>query len=183
MALSKKASRLAQEVGKFQTEIQQGYMLAIDPSSGSSGSLPGFAIFEAGKLVDAGTISLPRGTKQIHSRLFLLRDTLEKEFKKPDILAVEWIAPIFPGAKNAFFQKSASSLMKSVGAIMSVWDCPVIEPAPTTWHTMTPPGYEKNDANDACMIGNAALIVLARVLGETEPKVQLPVRQEGQSHG
>jgi hypothetical protein len=170
----KYTSKLAQEVGKFQEEVQKGYMLAIDPSSGSQGSLPGFAVFKAGRLVDAGTISLPRGTRHIGSRLFLLRDTLEKEFEKPDILAVEWIAPVFPGAKNAYFQKSASSLMKSVGAIMSVWDSPVVEPAPTTWHTMTPPNYEKNDTNDACMIGNAVLITLARILGEPEPAVQLP---------
>jgi len=177
--MSKYKSKLAQEVVQYEALLRGGTLLAIDPSSGSAGSLPGYALFQKGQLVDAGTIQLPRHGRHIANRLWQLRECLLTAFDKPDILAVEWIAPVFPARKAGpggapqFLHKSASALMKSVGAIMSVWDVPCIEPAPTTWHTMTPPGYVKNDANDAQMVGWCALTVLARVLGQPDPIIHL----------
>ena len=171
---AKYKSKLAQEVGQYADLIKNGRMLAIDPSSGSAGSLPGYALFEAGRLVDAGTLGLPRGTRALSNRLYLLRAALASEFPQPDILAVELIAPVMPTGKGHFLYKSASSLLKSVGAILSVWDVPVIEPSPATWHSMTPPNYVKSDTADACMLGWATLITLARVLGEPEPTPTFP---------
>lgn len=168
----------ARPVGIFPDEVRahaeliaSGHMLCLDPSSGSQGSLPGFAIFEAGVLKDAGVITLPRGTRPIANRLWLLRHTLETEFERPDLLAVEWIAPVIPTGKGTFLHKSAAALIKSVGAVLATWDVPVIEPKPTTWHTMTPPGYIKSDARDAQMLGWCALTVLARLRGEPDPLV------------
>jgi hypothetical protein len=165
----KYTSRLAQEIEQHADALQQGYVLAIDPSSGSSGSLPGYAVFRAGRLVDAGLIGLPRGTRAIANRLYLLRNALATEFEKPDVLVIELISPVMPSKNGTFLHKSAASLIKSVGAILSTWDVPTLEVSPTTWHSMTPPTYTKTDVNDAIMIGWAALITLARVRGEPEP--------------
>lgn len=170
--VTKYKSKLAGEVGQYETQLRAGTALAIDPSSGSAGSLPGFALFKAGQLVDAGTIQIPR-TGHIGNRLFKLREALVTEFEKPDILIVELIAPVMPSKNGNFLHKSAAALIKSVGAILSAWDVPILEVSPTTWHSMTPPDYVKGDCLDAQMIGWAAFVVLARVLGEPEPEVRL----------
>lgn len=168
-----KLSKLAESVGQYADQLQNGYMLAIDPSSGSTSSLPGWAIFRQGKLDDAGTLELPRGTRSIANRLFLLRNALFTEFEEPDILVIEQIAPVLPSKNGAFLHKGASSLIKSVGAILSTWDVPTLEVAPMTWHSMTPPEYRKGDCVDSQMIGWAAMIVLARIRGEKEPRINL----------
>jgi hypothetical protein len=173
--MAKYKSKLALEIERHAGVLKTGNVLAIDPSSGSQGSVPGYALFKAGQLQDAGTIALPRGTKALSNRLFLLRDTLEKEFQKPDLLIVELISPVMPAKNGQFLHANGSSLIKAVGAILSCWDVPVLEVAPMTWHSMTPPTYKKSDTHDACMIGWAAFITLARVTGEPEPAPILPL--------
>lgn len=168
--MAKYTSRLAQDVGQYAETIRRGSLLAIDPSSGSSGSLPAYALFQAGKLVDVGTIEIPR-SGQLHNRLFLLREALQREFKKPDILAVEWISPVMPSKGGQFLHKHAASLIKAVGAILSCWDCPTLEPSPSTWHAIAPAGYQKSDERDAVMIGMAVFTTLARVTGTPEPEL------------
>lgn len=172
--MAKYKSKLALEIEQYGEIIQAGEVLAVDPSSGSQGSLPGYALFKAGKLVDAGTIDLPRGSRPLANRLFLLRETLEKAFQKPDLLAIELISPVMPAKNGAFLHKHASSLIKAVGAILSTWDVPTLEVSPMTWHSMTPPEYKKSDVQDACMIGWAVYITLARLCGEVEPTIFLP---------
>lgn len=176
-------SKLAQAVEQYADILTSGYLLAIDPSSGSAGSLPGFAIFKAGVLEDAGVIQLPRGGRAISNRLWLLRQALESEFDRPDLLAVELISPIMPTKGGAFMNKSASSLIKSVGAILSTWDVDVIEPSPSTWHALVDKAllaesallgtplykYQKTDAKDAVAIGWSAIATLAQVQGRPQP--------------
>jgi len=168
----KSKSKLALGILQHAEILDRGTMLAIDPSSGSQSSLPGYALFKAGKLVDAGVVNLPKGTTALSNRLFQLRNALFQEFEQPDLLAVELISPVMPSGGR--FQKNTGSLIKAVGAILSVWDVPVVEPSPTTWHTMTPASYIKGDMHDACMIGWSCYITLARVRGEPEPTVILP---------
>jgi len=177
--VSKYKSKLALEVEQYQDILLNGEMLAVDPSSGSSGSLPGYALFRKGQLVDAGTIELPRGTRPLSNRLYLLRNALATSFDKPDLLTIELISPVMPSKGGTFLHKNASSLIKSVGSILSTWDVPVLEVSPMTWHSMTPPQYKKDDVQDACMIGWAVFITLARLTGTEEPKVTLPNTTQG----
>lgn len=170
--VTKYKSKLAGEIAQYETQLRGGVALAIDPSSGSAGSLPGFALFKAGRLVDAGVIEIPR-TGHIGNRLFKLREALLTEFKRPDILIVELIAPVMPAKNGNFLHRSAAALIKSVGAILSTWDVPIIEVSPVTWHSVTPSDYVKGDCMDAQMIGYAAQVVLSRVLGEQEPEIKL----------
>lgn len=167
--VSKYRSKLAMDIAQYEVQLRTGTLLAIDPSSGSAGSLPGYALFKQGQLVDAGVIGIPRGTRQIANRLWQLREALSTEFQKPDILAVEWIAPVIPTAKGTYLHKSAAALIKSVGAILSTWDVPVIEPSPAAWHSMVPKDYQKTDVKDAVAVGWCALVTLARVLGQEDP--------------
>jgi len=172
--MAKYKSKLAVEVQKYTDILMNGEMLAVDPSSGSSGSLPGYALFRKGQLMDAGTIELPRGTRPLANRLFLLRNALATAFDRPDLLTIELISPVMPSKGGTFLHKNASSLIKSVGAILSTWDTPVLEVSPMTWHSMTPPTYKKGDVQDACMIGWAVYVTAARLAGEAEPQIYLP---------
>jgi hypothetical protein len=172
--VAKYKSKLSQEVGQYADLIRSGTLLAIDPSSGSQGSTTGYALFKCGKLVDCGLVDLPRSGHALANRLFLLRQSLMNDFEQPSLLAVEHISPVMPSKGGKFLHSNASSLIKAVGAILSCWDVPVLEPSPVTWHSMTPPEYVKNDCNDACMVGSCVFITLARVLGEPEPRAQLP---------
>lgn len=176
--MGKYKSKLAGEVALYEDILRGGTLLAIDPSSGSSGSAPGYAIFEAGALIDAGTIAIPRGGQHIASRLWQLRNSLEKDFRQPDILAVELISPIMPTKNGTFTNKSATSLIKSVGAVISAWNVPTVEVSPITWHKCVDDvlklevpmrRYVKSDAKDAVAVGWAVLCTLALVLGETPP--------------
>jgi hypothetical protein len=161
-------SQLSQDVVTYADIIMEKSMLCLDPSSGSSGSVPGYALFKAGVLVDAGTVALPRGTRSIQNRLYLLRKALEAEFEQPDILNIEKIG-IHAGAAK-FVHKGTMSLIKSVGTCISVWDCPTIETAPMTWHSLLPKtGYVKTDSHDAVCLGLAALTLLARHQGMPDP--------------
>lgn len=132
-------------------------MLAIDPSSGSEKSQPGYAIYQAGELVDSGLVRIHYGD-HIANRLYRLQKTLKEEFKQPDILVTEHLAPFMGEGKGSFFStRNVISLHQSVGVIMSVWDVPVLVVSPRSWHALTPDNYLKSDENDAIMLGWTAL--------------------------
>lgn len=163
----KSKSRLAREVVQYADVLATGRLLAIDPASGAS-SMPGFAVFERGQLVAAGVLEIPR--RELANRLWYIAECIRTELPKPDIMCVELISPVMPSkGGGGFINKGSGSLLKSVGAILSVHDVPILEVAPVTWQTMKPPEYVKSDAWDAAMIGWAAYIMLARETGAVEP--------------
>lgn len=136
-------------------------MLAIDPSSGSENSQPGYALYEGGELVDSGYISIGKGDR-ISGRLYRLARSLREEFREPDVLVTENIPPFMgPSAGGArggnYGSKAVIHLHQSIGVVMSVWDVPVVSVTPRTWRSMVPPMYTKTDEADAIMLGWAAL--------------------------
>lgn len=56
--LKKNASKYEKDVLKNAKSIVFGRVLAIDPSSGSAGSMPGYALFELGKFSASGTLQI-----------------------------------------------------------------------------------------------------------------------------
>lgn len=151
------ASKLDQAVAKYVTQLSEGTVLSIDPSSGSEKSQPGYALFKQGKLVDSGLVRLKYGI-ELSNRLYHLSKSLREDFEKPDILVTEHLAPFMGEGKGAFFStRNVISLHQSVGVIMSVWDVPVLTVSPRSWHAITPDNYIKSDENDAIMIGWTAL--------------------------
>lgn len=130
--------------------ILDGHILSIDPSSGSRNSLPGYAIYKAGELVDSGVIQVPVGDN-LHTRLFHLRKSMMEDFEKPDILVTENVPPVMQS--KGFFNKSVLSLQKAIGVVISCFDVPLIEVAPISWRQNIPATYQKTDENDAILMG------------------------------
>ena len=161
-------SKIEEAIAPIKATILSGRVLAIDPSSGSKESMPGYCLFEAGKFVDSGTIRIEY-RQSLQLRLYSLRDTLQREFvpEKPDVLVVENIAPMFGGADGRSFgaTKSVLSLHKSVGVTISCFNCPLVEVSPMSWRKQIPNGYLKSDESDAIMM---ALTVLKIASGFKE---------------
>lgn len=155
---SKTKSKLAKEITRYADQILYGSVLSIDPSSGSSGSLPGYSRWESGRLIESGTLRIPPGTRNSHSRLHILRNVMSG-LVAPDILIVEAISP---GMGAHMISKS---LLHACGVIISTWDIPVLEVAPMTWKArIDKEKYLKSDAADAVSIYCAARQVLQEEL-------------------
>lgn len=140
-------TKLGQQVQRYRRLILQGTVLAIDPSSGSEGSMPGYALFKAGHLVENGILRLPLGA-ELHVRLQALRK-LMLDFPTPDVVIVENLPPFM-----TFNSKAVLSLHKSVGVVIACTDCQaLVEVTPGSWHKLAPASYKKSDANDSFLMG------------------------------
>ena len=156
-ARKQKLTGLDKDLSGCINDVISGTVLAIDPSSGSTNSQPGYAIYQAGRLVDSGLVRIHSGD-HISNRLHRLATTLRTEFIKPDILVTENIPPFMgegPGA--SFATRNVISLHQSIGVIMSIWDVPVVQVSPRTWRSKIPDNYLKSDENDAIMLGWTAI--------------------------
>lgn len=162
-----KLTGLERDLGPLLGPVLNGTVLAIDPSSGSANSQPGYALFINGQLKDSGLVRIRSGD-HISNRLYRLSRTLREEFEAPSILITENIPPFMgegPGAQ--FATRNVISLHQSIGVVMSVWDVPVVQVSPRTWRSRIPDNYLKSDENDAIMIGWSA-IQTARKLAQLE---------------
>lgn len=146
-------SKFADQVKEVPQEILTSTLMAIDPSSGSRASQPGYSIWKGGVLVDSGIIKVPLKS-DLNRRLFYLADCLRSQFEAPTVLAIENIPPFMSGKG---FSRSILSLQRAVGTIMSVWNVPLVEVAPSAWRSMIPELYNKTDEADAIMIGWATI--------------------------
>lgn len=134
--------------------VLKGSVLAIDPSIGSKSSMPGYAWFEDGELIECGTFELPR-TLGKHLRLYELGRIMREEFEVPDVLAVERIvARPFKGGAG-MNTHSLASLHKAVGVIMGALPIKhMVEVATKAWMPYIPESMpEKSDMRDAISIG------------------------------
>lgn len=164
MKKPKKAVTVAEkQIERFGPLLTQGSLVALDPSSASRQSLPGFSVWKAGVLIDSGLIDVHHA-QALNSRLFSIANTLRTEFEEPDLVVTELISSYMGG-----FSKSIMNLQRSVGVIMSIWDRPLVEVSPITWHKRTPEGYVKGDEADAIMIGWTAVQIAFERIGETAP--------------
>ena len=134
-------------------------LISFDPSSGSAGSMPALAVFEADQdeieLTHVVRLELDHKRKP-HIRLNqLLTLLLEvREEYQPDWFAVEYIAPKIHRAVPV-------NLHRSVGVIQAAFgDLPFIEVKPQVWHRwlrLHNISYTKSDELDAVLIGVSAL--------------------------
>lgn len=158
-------TQLEEDVAACLSPLLSGRVLAIDPSSGSAESQPGYAIFEGGNLVDSGYISIGKGDR-ISGRLYRLGRALREEFPQPDVLVTENIPPFMGrGDGGGFGTRAVIHLHQSIGVVMSIWDVPVVRVTPRTWQSMIPPLYQKTDEADAIMLGWASLQTGRRLAG------------------
>jgi hypothetical protein len=143
---------LYEDIWEYYTLILRGCMICIDPSVGSYSSLPGYAVYIEGNLVESGVVNMPLGTP-IHTRLQALSRKLRTLYKQytPDILAYENVPPQRYGGGNA---EAHASLLKAVGVVLSI-PGPVgyIRLQPRVWKRLVREDYVKGDKEDAEEIG------------------------------
>lgn len=152
----KKISNTEKYIIKHKDLILNGHVLCIDPSSGSQSSLPGYAIYKQGKITESGLITL-KVSNRINNKLYEINRTLREEFDKPDLLILEYIPSIIYRGSN-LNRNSVMSLHKSIGAIISSFDCQMLEIPAVFWRKFTSEGYVKSDENDAIMLGKSAVL-------------------------
>lgn len=149
--------------------LREGIVIAVDPSVGSSSSMPGWAVYYSGKCTNSGTLEL-NPTDPIHIRLRSLVYQLRKlhEAFQPDVLVYEEIpAQRYGGGGNA---GAHASLLKAVGAILSTSGTDyVVGLQPVSWKPMARDTYVKGDREDAIEIGWIA-IQEAKRIGEIEAR-------------
>lgn len=144
-----------------------GVVAVIDPSIGSSSSLPGYAIYVKRKLKISGVFDISRsGTLQ--DRLQQLACCVRQLYKKykPNVLIYEEIPPRRYGGGNA---EAHASLLKSVGAILSV-EGPefFIRIKPLIWKPLVSDTYVKGDEADAVEMGRIVISKAIERIGREE---------------
>jgi len=158
---SRAKSKLLGDIKLYRGLILEGRLLSIDPSCGSSSSLPGYAIYEQGKLIESGVINVTL-SHNLNARLKGIGEVIS-QFPDIDITVVEEV----PSAARGW-QRSVTghaSLLKAVGM------CIACSPSPYTISVdarivakYRPDGYVKSDEEDAKLIGAVAI----KLAGEVE---------------
>lgn len=164
-----KLSTFTRQVLAHQDRILSGYVLAVDPSSGGK-SMPGYAIYRAGKLEDSGIVEVEPGMPR--DRLYEINRSFREDFPEPDVLVIENVQfmPSGTGSAAFGFTKALVSLQRGIGAILSAYPNPkLVEIAPVTWRRFLPTGYQKSDENDAIMMGYVTVMEAARLAGKEPP--------------
>ena len=168
--LSKQA-RAYTEVIEASYHIINGVIVAIDPSVGSNSSMPGYAVYDAGKLVESGVFNIaPSGT--LPERLTKLNYFMRKllDMYKPSVLIYEEIPPQRYGGGNA---NAHASLLKSVGVILSIsGPMHYVGFTPMSWKKMARSTYIKGDKEDAEEIGYIAYTQAIRLSEEKVKKTK-----------
>jgi hypothetical protein len=129
--------------------ITTGTVLAIDPSSGSKTSQPGFAVFREGKLEASGIIEIDHKI-DINIRLQILYRKIRNLLPvQPDVFLIEQIGG-----------KAHHVLLEAVGVSIAAAETPIVLRVHNrfwkAWAAQSPE-YSKNDAADARMIGESVI--------------------------
>lgn len=154
-------------------EIMDGALLAIDPSAGSNSSMPAYAVYHKGELIESGALLLDIKLP-LAQRLFILSNDIRDIYAKysPLVLAYEDI-PAQAYGRNA---TGHATLLKAVGAVLAATGGGTdpnhtVPVAPRVWKRLARPWYTKSDENDAIEIG-WVVTELAKQLIEQEQSKQ-----------
>jgi hypothetical protein len=150
------------------TQLIEGMVLSVDPSIGSTSSMPGWAVYRAGVLMASGTIEID-ASLPVWKRLRRLVHGIRKLYKlwEPDVCVYEDIPAQRHGGGNA---EAHASLLKAVGAILSVSGPDYyVGLHPLSWKKMIRSTYVKGDREDAEEIGYIAIQEARRIREEDPP--------------
>jgi len=157
---------------KWKEDILEGQVLSIDPSCISSSSLPGWAIFEKGKLKESGVIEGP-AHKPLITRLQYLAACVGRDFETPDVLVIEKV--------SSSRTLNVASTMEARGVFIAMLHkCEkVIELDPHAWRYYVTIKYGssqyytdnlKSDTQDAIEMGECAVWLAKGRETTDEPK-------------
>lgn len=155
-------SKAYQAIRECTFPLQHGIVIAIDPSIGSSSSMPGYAIYKAGELLGSGIFELDLAKDRPH-RLQQLAYMLRKLYTtwKPDVLVYEEVPAMRHGFGNAV---SHASLLNAVGVVLSISGPDYfVGIMPVSWKGQVRSTYAKGDEADAIEFGWIAIQEAARI--------------------
>lgn len=147
--------------------LLEGVAISIDPSIGSTSSMPGYAVYRQTELIDSGILRIPPHLK-VWERLRRLANHMRRLYKTydPDILIYEEIPSQRQGGGNA---NSHASLLKALGVILSVpGPDGYVGIYPVSWKKHARSSYVKGDEEDAREIGYVVLELAKRIRQEKE---------------
>ena len=150
-------------IAQAASQILTGRLLAIDPSVGSANSMPGYAVFEAGVLVENGTIQVDF-RQPVSKRLHEINRCLREDFDCPDVVAIE-MPPLINlrGLGHRMNAVSRAGLQRGIGAAIAAWPVDhIVEIPPASWAKFKTETYVKSDAADALTIGLAVIALAQR---------------------
>lgn len=174
-------TKLYGAVKPYAAQLLAGRILALDPSVGSWSSQPGYAIFEAGQLIDSGVIEMPVGATRSR-RLYYLRRILTDQFtEKFDAVVIEDIPTSRVNRRRGggvyFDAKAQVPLHKAVGVIESCFDAHTLFVHPATWRTYATEEHlsmktrgEPTDERDAVVMGQTVLLLAAHAAAHPDKK-------------
>lgn len=152
-----KTSKTYKKIQPIADIILNGKILAIDPSTGSQSSQPGYAWFEGGKLVESGEITVKVGEDR-NVRLSEISRCIREDFDKPDVLIVEYIPPVTYGSGLKMNKVSIMALQKAIGAIIGARLVDnFLEIPAASWRSWKPDNYIKSDEMDSICLGLCAI--------------------------
>lgn len=161
-----KTSKAYQNIEDNLKGILEGVVISIDPSIGSSSSMPGWAVYKEGKYIESGIFEIPIH-KSLPERLRILSGRVRKLYNEwlPDVLVYEDIPAQRYGMGNAV---AHASLLKALGAILSVASEEggpegYVGIMPVSWKKLVRDTYEKGDENDAVEIGYVVIECAAQI--------------------
>ena len=142
--------------------VLTGRLIAVDPSCGSTSSMPAIAVYERGIFVRSELLFLDTD-KSLEERLSDLGHLCSE--LKCDVLAYEDIPPVRFHKSGRTSAASQSSLIKALGAILgTITATQYVGLRPSVWKRMTGPNYVKSDEGDATEMGEIVVRV-ARYIG------------------
>ena len=170
MAISKNSQAYVQTQQNLQG-ITRGLVVVVDPSIGSSSSMPGWAVYREGHYVASGIFEI-NPTKPKPERLRSLGRQLLALYQKypPDVLVYEEI----PAQRHGFGNAEAhASLLKSLGVVLSVpGPAGYVGIAPISWKNQVRESYVKSDENDAVEMGWIIIELAQVILLDTDKKTK-----------
>lgn len=172
------SSKAYQDVQRCTKHIAEGIVIAIDPSIGSNSSMPGYAVYVAGELQDAGVFEID-ARQSVPTRLQRLAYLLRKLYAEwiPDVLVYEDIPPTRFGGGNA---GAHSSLLKAVGVVLSVSGPDhFVGIQPRSWKQIARSSYVKGDQEDAEEMGWVIIEEAKRIDKEEREKKEKKAGRRG----
>ncbi len=153
-------SKLGKRIKGCAPALVTGTVLSIDPSIGSSSSLPGWAVFQKGKKTASGVLQVPR-RGEVWIRLIALGVAISD--------LIDTHGPIDVMVYEDVRGRSVhSSLHKALGAILSRKGPKDYFPfRPVDWTQRASKSYSKSDENDAIEMGQVAIELAKQELNRT----------------
>jgi hypothetical protein len=155
-------------LARHKNTILTGRILCIDPSCGSSSSMPGYTIFNATVAEAAGTIDIPvswclaKRLRFLWEQLQILKEGIDLVLiERPPVKAI-----VIRGIRMK--DKAHNSLMQSIGACKAAFTCDLIDVDASLWSRIareqgwaaTSEQHSKGDVIDAYRIGLAAIHIV-----------------------